>query len=148
MAETTFNSTDVVPKLQRVQVFFNNNEEAIKQNYKIMVKTREDEKSSYYKIVRVEKEVMDLAELALNNANIPANDDLIRLFVRNYYRNGEPIEFLSNEEMLSKINELRYKEQMSKEKYPLLSSFGRLELEDGKEYRVYTKTINERRLFL
>ena len=136
MADKEFNN-DVVPKPQRVMIWFNSNQEAIKQGYRLVVKTREDNISAYYKIVPVELEVMDRAEETLRCADIPATDELIRLLVRDYYRNDTGLEYLSNEKMLEKIERLRTNEENSTEKYPVLSSFGKGPLVDGKEYRIY-----------
>lgn len=118
------------------QFGFTSIDEAMKNNYKVIVKTKEDEFADYYKIVRVERSVMEKCRLALVEAGVPALDANIRALVRNHYRTNDEISTeLTQEEMLSKLEEIKEKEQLAP-KYPVLREFGIGELEDNKEYRI------------
>lgn len=113
--------------------------DAIVNNYKVIVKTKEDNLASYYKVVRVEREVMEQAKEALENANIEANLDNIRLLVRNYYRNNLDLNVkLNEEEMNNKLEEL-INNETNGSKYPLLRDIIPNDYVEGKEYKVIKK---------
>lgn len=116
-------NNDVVPTKKLVNFNFNSINEAMNLNYSLLVKTREDSARNYFKIVRVEKDVMEKCREALVESEMPVTDSNIRLLVRDYYRRNSDIKALPQEEMEAKLMEIRSIEA-STPKYPLMSEFG------------------------
>ncbi len=120
---------------------FTSIEDAMANNYKLIVKTKEDESASYYKIVRVEREVMEKAKEALENSNIEANIGNIRILVRGYYRNNIDLSRkLNEEEMQRELDEILEKESETK-RYPVLRDAFPENYIEGKEYKVLKKKL-------
>ncbi len=114
-------------------------DEAMANNYKLIVKTREDNLASYYKIVRVEREVMEQAQEALINSNVEPSLENIRILVRGYYRNNIDLSRkLNEEEMNEELYSILEKEAEVK-KYPVLRDIVPDNYIEGKEYKVLKK---------
>ena len=118
---------------------FTSIDDAMSNNYKLIVKTKEDDVAAYYKIVRVEREVMEKAKEALENSNIEANISNIRTLVRGYYRNNIDLSRkLNEEEMTNELNDILEKEAEAN-RYPVLRDIFPVNYVEGKEYKVLKK---------